>query len=275
MRMEPVPRSTRYDYQGRCWWCGNEAASREHKWKKSELNAIYGPAGSESYPLTWVGDDGNTKIIQGPDSAIVKFEKSLCQNCNNSRSQPFDRAYDHWIGYVTANYDRIIESGLVDLRGIVDEADYEEFKLNLAKYFAKHIGCRVADGSAGNVPDSLIAFINGETKASGFAWAELCLSRSALEQHDVTRQRLGMSGTVSEYHQDGTALTSLKGSLMHGALQLVWDINLDSSRPDGGNGILVNDSHKLRAIGDDLYEHRFEGYGFNGILRRIAGLWHR
>lgn len=266
MRMKPVTSCTRYDYQGRCWWCGDEADSREHKWKKSELSAIYGPAGSEKYPLIWVEDGSHTKIIQGPDSAILKFEKSLCQNCNNSRSQPFDRAYDHWVGYLEANYDQIIESGLVDLRDIVDQADYEEFKLNLAKYFAKHIGCRLADGSAGKVPDSLIAFINGETKESDFAWTELCLSRSALEHRDLTRHRLGMSRTVGNFHQDGTALTSLKGSLMHGALQLVWDINLNSNRPDGGNGILTNGSHALRAIDDDLYDHRFIIDDFNQNL---------
>lgn len=271
--METVLSSTRYDYQGSCWWCGNLADSREHKWKKSELDTVYGPSGSERYPLTWVDDDGSTRAVQGPNSKIMKFERSICQNCNNSRSQPFDQAYDQWVEYISANHDRIVARRLVDLPDVVGRADYEDFKLNLAKYFAKHIGCRVADGSAGQVPYSLIMFLNGETEDSGFAWTELCLSRSALEQHDTMRQRLGMSHTVGNYRRDGKRLTSLKGSLMHGALQLVWDINLDSSRPNDGNGILSNDSHELRDVGDDLYEHRFRVDRSRATLTGIRRPW--
>lgn len=273
MRMETVPSSTKYDYQGCCWWCGDLADSREHKWKKAELDVVYGLPGSESYPLTWVDDGGITRAVQGPNSKIMKFEPSICQNCNNSRSQPFDRAYDRWVDYLSANYDKIVERRLVDLRDVVGRADYEDFKLNLAKYFAKHIGCRVADNSAGQVPDSLITFLDGETEESGVAWTELCLSRSALEQHDMMRQRLGMSQTVGNYRRDGKRLTSLKGSLMHGALQLVWDVNLDSSRPDNGNGILSNNSHELRDVGDDLYAHRFSVHDSRATLMEIRRSW--
>lgn len=255
--MEPVPESTKFDYEGRCWWCGNEADSREHKWKKSELAALYGTPDSENYPLTWIDSEGVLRSIQGPNSALVKFEKSLCQNCNGARSQPFDRAYDLWIKYVVANYDQILELGFVDLRNVVELEQFEKFQLNLARYFAKHICCRVADGDAAKVPDSAIAFLDGESNDSSFAWTELCLSSSALEQHEVTRNRLGMSETVGCFRQDGTALTSLKGALMHGALQLVWDISLDPSRADSGNGILVSNVHTLREVGDDLYSHRF------------------
>lgn len=255
MTMQPVPEEYLYDYEGLCWWCGDVANSREHKWKKSEIKAMYGLAGSESYPLLWIDDDGNSKSIQGPDSVVVKFEKSLCQNCNNARSQQFDRTYDQWIEYLAANYDRIIESRSIDMRDIVDGTS-EEFRLHLAKYFAKHIGCRVAD-KAGRVPVSLIAFLNGDSEESAFTWTELCISNSALENHEVTRYSLGIERTVGNYSVEHRALSSLKGSLVHGALQLVWDINLDPNRQDNGGGILTQDLYWLRGIGDDLYEHRF------------------
>lgn len=92
--MELAPREVRYEYEGNYRWCGDAASSREHKWKKSEIKALYGPAGSQHYSLLWIGEDGNHRNVQGPDSDLMKFEKSLCAKCNNSRSQPFDLSYD-------------------------------------------------------------------------------------------------------------------------------------------------------------------------------------
>ncbi|MBN9200140.1 MAG: hypothetical protein J0H70_01960 [Microbacterium chocolatum] len=250
-----MPKEYLYDYEGVCWWCGSAADSREHKWKKSEIKAMYGPATSENYPLMWFGDDSKPKAIQGPDSDLMKFEKSLCKNCNNSRSQPFDLTYDQWIGYLRANYDQIIESRTIDLRDVVHVAE-SDFRLNLAKYFAKHIGCRVAD-NAGKVPASLIAFLNGDSDSSAFAWTELCISSSVFEEHEITQHMLGMSRTVADYSPEDRRLSSFKGSLLHGALQLVWDVNLNPDRQDNGGGILEQDVYTLREVDDDLYAHRF------------------
>lgn len=253
--MQPVPEEYLYDYAGVCWWCGDAANSREHKWKKSEVKAMYGVAGSDSYPLLWVDDSGNSKTVQGPDSDALKFEKSLCQSCNNASSQKFDLAYDRWIQFLAGNYEQIIESRVVDLRDVIAVAGGEA-RLDLARYFAKHIGCRVAD-KAGRVPASLVAFLNGESESSAFAWTELCISSSALENHEVTRYRLGMQQTIAMYSHQSRAITSLKGSLLHGAVQLVWDINLDPNRQDSAGGILAQDVYWLRDVDDDLYAHRF------------------
>lgn len=255
MTMKPIPQEYLYDYAGACWWCGDIADSREHKWKKSEVKGMFGAADSESYPLLWIDDSGDFKTVQGPDSDALKFEKSLCQNCNNARSQPFDLAYDRWIQYLGSNYDQILESRVVDLRDVADGTG-DKFRLDLAKYLAKHIGCRVAD-KAGRVPTSLIAFLNSESESSAFVWTELSISRSALENHDVTRRMLGMQRTVADFSPEARALSSLKGALLYGTLQLIWDINLDPNREDSGNGILSSDTHWLRDVGDDLYAHRF------------------
>jgi len=255
MTMQRVPEEYLYDYAGVCWWCGDAANSREHKWKKSEIKAMYGLANSDSYPLLWIDDSGNSKTVQGPDSDALKFEKSLCQNCNNARSQKFDRTYDRWIQHLGANYEQIIESRVLDLSDVIGVAGSES-RLDLARYFAKHIGCRVAD-KAGRVPASLISFLNGDSGSSAFAWTELCVSSSALANHEITRYRLGMQQTVAIYSHESRALSSLKGSLLHGALQLIWDINLDPNRQDNASGILTQDVYWLRDVNDDLFEHRF------------------
>lgn len=65
-----------------------------------------------------------------------------------------------------------------------------------------------------------MGFLNGESADSSFAWTKLCLSNTVLEHHEVIRHMLGMPATVGMYSPEYGILTSLKGSLMRGALQL-------------------------------------------------------
>lgn len=38
-----LPQEARYDYEGRCWWCGDPATTGEHKFKRSDLKRSFGP----------------------------------------------------------------------------------------------------------------------------------------------------------------------------------------------------------------------------------------
>jgi hypothetical protein len=76
----------------KCWICGGLANSREHKFKKSDLIRS---------STTWAPDDqpylvagGMQRRIPSPNSKIATFGKVLCSDCNSTRTQPFDRAYE-------------------------------------------------------------------------------------------------------------------------------------------------------------------------------------
>lgn len=92
----------------RCWWCGAVADSREHKFKASELRLNNGPG-------QWLGDtavvhgsdDGTLTDVRGAKSAIVMWSRSMCQNCNGARSQPFDLAYDELLHSLTPTKRRL------------------------------------------------------------------------------------------------------------------------------------------------------------------------
>jgi hypothetical protein len=92
----------------------------------------------------------------------VKFAPLLCAACNNSRSQPFDRAWECLGAYLAQHEDAILASQRLNLRKIYGDRWRAE-ALDLARYVAKHLTCRVVqelDGPLG-INDELIAFLDG------------------------------------------------------------------------------------------------------------------
>lgn len=154
---------------GRCWWCSGNADSREHKFKKRQVARA---------SRTWaLGDrpyyvaDGRLKEIQGPNSALVKFDKVLCQACNTTRSQPFDRAYDAFADWVIERGASLMTLGTIDFEDIYG-AGCESSVQDLLRYFVKHFGCCIAS-SGGAVPAEFAAFLDG-TAAPGFCVTLSC-----------------------------------------------------------------------------------------------------
>ncbi|NOQ25285.1 MAG: hypothetical protein GQ564_07975 [Bacteroidales bacterium] len=141
--------------EGECWWCGKPANSKEHRHKKSDIKHIFGNR-FESEPVLIRGN--HKKTIQGPDSKLLKFEKVLCQNCNNSRSQPFDRSYDLFINYVLENYELILDKKNINLVNIVN-SDTIGFKHNIFRYLTKIFCCRLATNNI-IIEPKLVEFLN-------------------------------------------------------------------------------------------------------------------
>jgi hypothetical protein len=149
---------------GSCWWCGSRADSSEHKLKRGDLVREYGrPPYTGARELTYFSSSmAGGRHLQGPGSALVKFAPSLCAACNNSRSQPFDRAWERLGAYLAQHEDAIFASQRLNLRKIYGDRWRAE-ALDLARYVAKHLTCRVVqelDGPLG-INDELIAFLDG------------------------------------------------------------------------------------------------------------------
>jgi hypothetical protein len=151
-----------------CWICGATANSREHVFKSRDLKRIFDRDGLEFKDLpTHIGEVGHSKI-PGPKSDIMKYQPSLCSDCNNTRTAKSDRAYDllsDWIA--TSQGDGGV--GLLRLDDVfgenfLDEIDY------LRRYFAKSLGCRIAASNSVVFPDD---FPNPVTGAN---LDKLCIS---------------------------------------------------------------------------------------------------
>jgi hypothetical protein len=149
---------------GTCWWCGNPANSREHKFKRTDIERWFGPGPyRDGRTLVKHGHDQHPSDVTGSKSKVFKFEPMICGRCNGERSQPFDSAYDLFMEHLFANEAAVLASGEIDLRAVYG-TEWESKRLDLARYFVKHICCRLANvaGQRKILLDTrLIDFLNG------------------------------------------------------------------------------------------------------------------
>ena len=126
----------------KCWICGEQADSREHKIKKSDIISKYGKGtykGSDELHIYEENKDG--RMIRGANSTLLKYDNILCSYCNNTKTQPFDKAYEKFIAYINKN--SILHKRFINFYDIYKD-DFKKEQLNLYKYFVKSFGCRLA-----------------------------------------------------------------------------------------------------------------------------------
>jgi len=145
-----------------CWICGKPADSAEHTIKETDIVRI---AGSKIFKPSkrLIKHTADKKIIiQGPNSKYIKYEKSLCEECNNESTQPYDRAYDKFIHYFIVNNDYILNFRRIRFNKIYGyNAKYKQ--MNLFKYFVKSFGCQLVEHLE-HVPQDFVEFLNSKTK---------------------------------------------------------------------------------------------------------------
>ena len=139
-----------------CWWCGNPATTREHKYKKSQLKRCF----SSKEDLVWFSGKTTTQFIKGLNSKRLKFDTSLCNICNNQRSQPYDKAYDAFVLYIDHHSSEVIAKEQIDLENVYPNQGRKQFALLLG-YLVKHISCRLAECN-NTIPPNFIDFLNGK-----------------------------------------------------------------------------------------------------------------
>ncbi|MDX2190984.1 MAG: hypothetical protein SFY32_14080 [Bacteroidota bacterium] len=149
-----------FKYDEICWWCEKKADTNEHKIKKSVYDKFYGKGSyknlGDSFPLL-IKDGKNYKLQSSNDNKLT-FKKTLCKQCNNESSQPFDRAYDVFIEYYLDNQETIIQESKFDYQKIFGD-NWKIQKLNLYKYFTKYFCCQIATGNY-KISQEIIDFLN-------------------------------------------------------------------------------------------------------------------
>lgn len=161
---------------GSCWWCGQLADSKEHRFKASDLRWMF-----KDFPSLWLDAGERPARIKGPGAKAVLFPEVLCRDCNSERSQPFDEAYSVFFRYICADTERFRHPTEYSMEKIYP------FDVqgpgNLARYFMKNFACRIASRGF-EVPQQVIEFMNG---AEGMPNACLLLYRD-FALHDHFRQ---------------------------------------------------------------------------------------
>jgi hypothetical protein len=139
------PGSLRMKTPRLCWICGDPADTGEHRRKRSDLVARYGKSWTPAQQPFVIRGDGNTRWtrIQGPDDRRIVYEQMLCGPCNSTRTKRFDQAYQQFSAWVLDSAATLHERDAIDFADIFGEA-YREKTLDLLRYFAKSLGCRIA-----------------------------------------------------------------------------------------------------------------------------------
>jgi hypothetical protein len=128
-----------------CWICGNKATTREHIIKQSDVRRLFGSGPYEKGKRLVRTDEARDKrIIQSKDSVYIKYQPSLCQYCNSTRSQPWDQAYDKFMEFIQLNSQRIKQTKKFRLSNITPGNEIK-FASNLYSYFIKAFGCQIVE----------------------------------------------------------------------------------------------------------------------------------
>lgn len=145
----------------RCWWCGDLATTREHKFKASDLRRIaIGENGASDASNVFKGSSRYEGVLRTIRRGTeVQWGKNLCARCNGSRSQPFDRAYERFSDFIQLQIDALHMKQDVAWSAIYN-SDWSSGPRNLARYFGKQLGCMLATQDL-HVPRALIEFLDG------------------------------------------------------------------------------------------------------------------
>ena len=149
----------------RCWICGRPADSGEHKAKKSDLRAVQRHV-SQARPLILNDANSKNRKVSGLNADPLKWPKSLCQDCNTTLTQPYDRAWEA-VSAALGGWTPPLRPGSVVRANRIFPMDTARSMLAVHLYFVKAFGCLVVEAAKQgkatniNVPGLATAIKNG------------------------------------------------------------------------------------------------------------------
>lgn len=184
----------------KCWICGSTSElSREHKIKASDIRRQFGREavviGHESINLD------EKKHVQGPNSKHLKYESTICGNCNSYVTQESDRAYDKFISLIEAKGSS--EAAIQEVLADPEFAEKSRLFIPLFRYFAKRVGCHLAELNA-PIPVHLSRFV-AKKNDKNCIWLETRL--------DPSYQKMSSEFSISDlrYAAHGGLVVITKG----------------------------------------------------------------
>jgi hypothetical protein len=128
-----------------CWiCCRNVADSGEHKTKRSDLLAVLGTPGQDR-PFFYSDVERLNKPVGSLDAKILKAPIRICAECNNTRTQPHDRAWERMSDRLRARELRVGQ--WVRANSIFPHYTRKEIT-NVHLYFLKLFGCMICEAKA-------------------------------------------------------------------------------------------------------------------------------
>ncbi|SDX31714.1 hypothetical protein [Aequorivita viscosa] len=145
----------------KCWICGSNSDSGEHKFKASDLKRNYGKK-FKKHNLTYISGNDEPINLQSYKPKELIFPKVICVNCNVKVTCPHDTAYDIFVKYIESNYNLMFTQKSIDFEKVYGRK-WLDGKKDLYRYFAKHAGCKVVTAGTPYDLGDLADFILGKS----------------------------------------------------------------------------------------------------------------
>lgn len=127
----------------KCWICGDEASSREHKVKASDVRMLFGNISSDDPAFVHTDSRRNVPLL-GVKSNRLKWTVKICTRCNNERTQPYDEKWRILSRFL--NERGIKRNDIIRLEKAFPGAVRSSMLL-VHLYFVKLFGCAVVEAS--------------------------------------------------------------------------------------------------------------------------------
>ncbi len=172
-----------------CWICGNTATTGEHKIKQSDLRAVLGTPTQEK-PFYYHDETTKNRLVPSLRADRLKSPSRLCAPCNNQRTQPYDRAWQHLSDWLRnrrppLKVGDVIRADCIWRQGATEQMRYVQL------YFTKLTGCHLVQAEINfdrkSLADSLLT-----GRANPYIYLKFRLSRKA--------SFVGMTDLLSDAH---------------------------------------------------------------------------
>jgi hypothetical protein len=215
----------------KCWMCGELATTREHQIKKTDLKLMsQGVSFKKGDRLIKTLNNGKKSFIQGLDSKEVKYKKNLCGYCNNTRSEPWDKAYEALMNFAYKNHITIARDRKINLK-LVYGANVKKAKMDLFKYFAKAFGCAINEIND-EVPSVIFDVINEKSFDGKIFFINISACEELLEKNPMLDGFAGCSNLESLNEKESGKPVSYRWAQNLGWLVISYFYNLKNI--DGG-----------------------------------------
>ena len=159
----------------KCWICGNVATTREHRTLRAAARIILGGDPAPGKHWFFHDDDKNNQLLQSTDSKLLKPNFDLCAYCNNTRTQPHDRALEQFVREMVCRYPDPLPGMVIRPRKLFAH-DTAEWMRRLHLYYVKKLGCVVVEAkNAGKPPIALDLNPAANAIKAGRAYPDLYL----------------------------------------------------------------------------------------------------
>jgi|SRR5215831_3043236 len=122
----------------KCWICGQDATTREHKTKRSDLKSLFGEP-TQAQPVYYHDLKRRNQLVRSLKAEILKSPSRICEECNSSRTQPHDFAWAHMSVWLRSRHPRIRAGDVIRANRIFPYNTTAQM-LNVHLFFLKQFG---------------------------------------------------------------------------------------------------------------------------------------